>query len=402
MRLQAEYKQTYKLRSTEEAFAALEDNTVMLSTMKASKFFLVFEKDITKWEQTLSLVSEMIEMIQQVQKNWQYLESIFVGSEDIRKQLPQESVMFDVVHQTFMDRMAQLRGLRNIVKACTHPGMLDAFNDMDAKLEKIQKSLENYLEAKRQQFPRFYFLSSDDLLEILGQAKDPMNVQSHLKKCFEGIKKLEMYPPGSDSRRQWESVSVESPDGCAHCQTLTALTTGYSSALTGATTGGVLHAPAAQYALYAAVPLSSHNRRHMHCTRRTRDEINRAACRERLPFKAPVVTAGRPEEWLNDVEAAMFAATKFTLFNVLEAAKATKKEKWVKENQGQCIITAGQIIWTVECEAALSDAETARKAVRQLKKKWVSYLNKLTAITRSKINKIERNKTVSLITIEVR
>lgn len=39
----------------------------------------------------------------------------------------------------------------SVLQACTTKGLLETFQDMDAKLERIQKSLENYLENKRQQ-----------------------------------------------------------------------------------------------------------------------------------------------------------------------------------------------------------------------------------------------------------
>lgn len=93
-----------------------QDNTVTLSTMKASRFYLAFEKELTYWEKSLAHVSNTIEMILQVQRQWMYLENIFVGSEDIRKQLPGESAMFDSVNTAFVDAMKGLYDTKNVLK----------------------------------------------------------------------------------------------------------------------------------------------------------------------------------------------------------------------------------------------------------------------------------------------
>lgn len=46
------------------------------------------------------------------------------------------------------------------------PYLLNKLNKMSEKLELIERALEIYLETKRQLFPRFYFISNDDMLEV--------------------------------------------------------------------------------------------------------------------------------------------------------------------------------------------------------------------------------------------
>merc|ERR1719446_198157 len=70
------------------------------------------------------------------------------------------------------------------------PNLLNQLQWANTTLDQIQKSLEDYLETKRAAFPRFYFLSNDELLSILSQTRNPHAVQEHLCKCFDSINRV--------------------------------------------------------------------------------------------------------------------------------------------------------------------------------------------------------------------
>ena len=83
-------------------------------------------------------------------------------------------------------------GTLNIKAACNVDGLYEKCEGIVEQLELCKKSLADFLDGRRRQFPRFYFTSEADLLDILSNGSTPSKIISHTPKNYLQTKCLEL------------------------------------------------------------------------------------------------------------------------------------------------------------------------------------------------------------------
>eukprot|EP01083_Nonionella_stella_P096780 272139_1 len=183
------------VKNWNDLMADIADSLSDVMSMKQSPYFKSFERDSIQWEEKLNSASAIFDVMVDVQRRWVYLQGVFTNSEDVKRQLGGFYQKFKAFDREFLQLMKGIKG-DPLVDHWVSPeqGLLQKLETNQNTLNQIQKALNEYLESQRALFARFYFIGDDDLLEIIGNSRDPIQMNRHLSKMFAGITQLQLSP----------------------------------------------------------------------------------------------------------------------------------------------------------------------------------------------------------------
>jgi dynein heavy chain len=128
---------TYVLKASDDIIQKLDDDMVMTTTMAFSPYKKPFEERLNRWEQTLKLITYVIEEWLTCQRQWLSLEPIF-SSDDIRKQLPTEAERFATVDKTWRKILESAARAPAALKFCPSDKLLEDFRQNNKLLGHVQ------------------------------------------------------------------------------------------------------------------------------------------------------------------------------------------------------------------------------------------------------------------------
>ena len=174
----------------EEDFESLENDQLMIQGILASRFVSQFKESVSKWQRELFNVNEVFLLISEIQRTWSYLEPLFIHSEEVKRELPEDTTRFSSIDENVQTTLKTAWSTKNVKNAFNKDGLTNNLEFVQEQLDLCKKSLADFLDGRRRQFPRYYFISEADLLDILSNGGQPEKILSHIPKIYLSTKTI--------------------------------------------------------------------------------------------------------------------------------------------------------------------------------------------------------------------
>ncbi|OHT16390.1 Dynein heavy chain family protein [Tritrichomonas foetus] len=174
------------LHEIDEIVSTIDDQLVTTQTLLTSPFIGPIKKRAIDRLAYLRLGQETLESWVNCQRSWLYLQPIFSGT-SIQQKLFKEARDWNTVDKIWSNTMRSTHNSSSYNDVMHRDQLLPELNQCNELLDSITKGLNMYLETKRLGFPRFFFLSNDELISILSHTKDFSKIQDSMQKLFEYV-----------------------------------------------------------------------------------------------------------------------------------------------------------------------------------------------------------------------
>lgn len=171
------------LRLEDDIVEQLESDQMSIQSIVGGRYPF-FKKEAHEWQRVLAMISDVYQTLAEIQRVWSYLEPLFIGSEEVKRELPEDAQRFQGIDSQVRQILHKAWKIRNVKAVCTQSGLLASLQDIEKEQEHCKKSLSDFLDGKRRQFPRFYFMSEADLLTLLSNSSTPIKVLSLVSVCW--------------------------------------------------------------------------------------------------------------------------------------------------------------------------------------------------------------------------
>ncbi|CAK0791281.1 unnamed protein product [Prorocentrum cordatum] len=189
------------MKISDDKFETLEEHQVQVQNMFASRFLSTFETEVVFWQKTLANVAEVSQLLSEVQRSWAFLENLFIHSEEVKKELPEDSDKFVGIDMDVKEILKQGSEMTICKEFCNQGNIFQRLEKAQTQLSMCEKALNEFMDGKRRAFPRFYFMSSADLLDVLSNGNSPAKVVPQFPKFFIAIDSYTLeFPDGEKAR----------------------------------------------------------------------------------------------------------------------------------------------------------------------------------------------------------